>query len=271
MGSFPAPAIPADTQTLITGFTLLEELHRELDGARADVEQAVGGRPLCVQNCGKCCETNVPQATAIEAKYLFSQASLMPRSRDIRRRALGWIAEQHPNLRLHNKVVGRRYTAEEQRELYDDNKKIEHTGCPFLAPDKSCMVYEARPLVCRGYGATWAADPWCPRPLAPTETPERRMGIRPGGPRGQQLQRIRKALMVFLSQRAPEMLASSWFPTLVAREQDRDEVIALHREGKVADIKLAMGMRQPPIWHDDPETAPETIPLMEVATNGHRN
>lgn len=249
------------TTVVLEGYKVLEALHRELDGAQRDVEAATGGRPICVSNCGKCCERVVPGAMGIEVNYILSHLLTLPK--EVRQRAIGWMAHQHKGLKLHEKIKGRPYRQEEQAELAEDQRTLEASGCPFLAPDKSCMIHEVRPLVCRGYGVTLSADAYCPRPLHPTETTERRMGVAASGPRGTRIQALKGLLIKHLQKEAPDLLTRSWLPGLMARELDRAELLALQKEGKVADIKLAMSTRAPRLWRDQPEE--DTIPLMEVA------
>jgi len=246
---------------LLEAYRLLEGLHRELDAGQRELEIATGGRPLCVTNCGDCCVRSVPVAIAIEATYVLSHQPYLP-MRDIRQRALGWMGEHHPNLKLYEKIRGRPYRQEERAQLADDQATLEKTGCPFLARDKTCILHSLRPLVCRGYGVTWAADSYCPRPLHSTETSERRMGLGPSGPRGKRIQKLKGHLLAHLRTNAPDLLSCSWFPGLLAKEMGKEEVLALQREGKVADIKLAMGYRAPRLWRD--EAAEEIAPL-EVA------
>lgn len=248
---------------VVEGYQVLEALHQELDAAQRDVEAATGGRPICVANCGKCCENTVPGAMGIEVNYLLSHLAVLPKSKEIRDRALGWMAQPHPGLKLHEKIKGRPYRQEEQAELAEDQHTLQKGGCPFLAADKTCMVHAVRPLVCRGYGVTLSADSFCPRPLDPTETPERRKAIAPNGPRGTRIQGLKTLLTKHLQKNAPDLLARSWLPGLIARELDKEGLLALQKEGKIADIKLAMSTQAPRLWRDQPEE--DTIPLMEVA------
>lgn len=245
---------------VVEGYEVLEALHRELDGAQRDVEQATGGRPICVTGCGKCCETTVPSAMGIEVNYVISHLPMLPK--EVKQRALGWMAHQHKGLKLHEKIKGRPYRQDEQAELADDQRTLEASGCPFLADDKSCMIHEVRPLVCRGYGVTLAADAYCPRPLHPSETDERRMGVAPKGPRGTRIQQLKALLIRHLRKEAPDLTARSWLPGLMARELDKPGLLALQQAGQIADIKLAMSDQAPRLWRDQGDE--DTIPLMEV-------
>ena len=249
---------------VVEGYEVLQALHRELDGAQRDVEAATGGRPICVSGCGKCCETTVPSAMGIEVNYVISHLPTLPK--EVKQRALGWMAHQHKGLKLHEKIKGRPYRQDEQAALAEDQRTLEASGCPFLAPDKSCMIHEVRPLVCRGYGVTLSADAFCPRPLHPSETAERRMGIAPNGPRGKRIQGLKRLLQDHLRKQAPDLGIRSWLPGLVARELDKEGLLALQQEGQIADIKLASSNRAPRLWRDQPEE--DTIPLMEVAAGG---
>lgn len=244
-------------------YRLLETLHRELDEGQREVEAAAGGRPICVANCGKCCEQNVPVAMGIEASYLLSSVGQI-NLKAVRERALGWMTQRHPGVKLYEKIRGRAYQQEERAELAEDQRSVRQGGCPFLAADKSCTVHAVRPLICRSYGVTLAADAFCPRPLHPTETAETRLGIAPGTPRGKRIQALKARLARHLKANAPDLLPTSWLPGLVARDMDKEELLALQREGGVADIKLAMRSDPPRLWRDEGAPAIETIPLTEV-------
>ena len=257
-------APPERSVAMVEGFQLLEALHHELDAGQRELEQATGGRPICVSQCGKCCERTVPVATGIEVKYLLSQ---LPRfgAKNVKERALGWLVQNHEGLGLHNKIRGRPYRSEERAQLADDQRILSKAGCPFLAEDKSCTVHEARPLSCRSYGVTLAADAYCPRPLHPSETTERRMGVAPAGPRGKRIQAAKGRLLQHLKRSPPDLGASSWLPGLIARDLARQEVLSLQSEDRIADIKLAMTARAPRLWRDEEEKTIDTIPLQEVS------
>ena len=239
-------------------FGLLEALHRELYLAERELEFATGGRQLSVTNCGKCCQENVPMAMEIEVMYLLSH--LQPLPKEVRERAIRWVGENHNGLQLYDGIRGRVYHDEERAQLDEDAQVLAKTVCPFLTTDKQCMVRSHKPLVCRAYGVTLAPDP--------PETAETRMGISAGGPRGKRIQRLKAQLIDHLRRHAPDLLATSWFPGLLARALDKDSLLALQREGKVADIKLAMINHTPSLWRDESEQ--DTLPLTEVAAPRQR-
>ncbi|KKL90464.1 hypothetical protein LCGC14_1904420 [marine sediment metagenome] len=259
----------AKMQVLLGSFVLLDRLHSRLDRARRSVEIGTGGRPICITNCGVCCQRTVPAATQLEAEYVVSLLPLL-HGTEVRARALGWMVERHPGLQFWDKVHGRAYQAEEQRLLADDQQALERTRCPFLTVGQECMIYSARPLVCRAYGVTMAQDPECPRPLAPSETTRRRVGLGASGPLAKELLKIKGALVGQVkAQRAQSLLLTSWLPGLVALAVARDELIALRAEGLVADVKLALTTSTPRLWADEPQdTAPASagvIPVRELA------
>lgn len=248
--------------TLLEGYSLLERLYRALEEGERELEQARGGRPICVSACGLCCQRIVPMAMVIEVKYILSHLHMLP-GPEIKARALGWMAERHPGLILWEKVRGRPYRDEERRLLVDDQHTLERTACPFLTADKLCLLYRVRPLVCRAYGVTLPQDPWCPRPLHITETAERRMGVGPSGPLGKAIIKLKGALVGRLRQAgATNLLVSSWLPGLLARDLAREELISLQSEGKVADIKLALASVIPRLWTEEQDTP--VIPVHEV-------
>lgn len=159
MGQAIASKVPGNLEALIQRYNLLGIIHRSLDQGLCELEQTIG-RPICIENCGKCCEHNTPVVAKVEAQYVLSLVS--PGLRRAIDQALDWLEFNHSGLNDNH-----RHPAE----------VLQSKQCPFLESDKTCLIYAARPLVCRAYGVTIPQDDWCPRPLHYTESLSSRMII----------------------------------------------------------------------------------------------
>lgn len=88
--------------------------------------------PACKQGCSYCCHLNVD--------VLKSEINLL------------WKKVEKKLSLLQKAAI-----VEQARENYDIKHKLTHSErintrlvCPFLSPEKECLVYEDRPLSCRG-------------------------------------------------------------------------------------------------------------------------
>lgn len=158
------PVQKTETEAMFISFIALETLYREYDNARAELEASVG-KPICIDACGKCCENMTPVSSRLEAIYMLASASALPNYLDIKGKAEQWLTDQQ--IEFHD----------DPEALLSDFEALRHVGCPFLDADKTCMIYEYRPLACRSYGVIRSADIWCPRPLHYTEADNTRMII----------------------------------------------------------------------------------------------
>jgi len=239
--------------TMVQSFIKLEQVHRRLDDAAATVEQATG-RPICIEHCGKCCETHVPFAMDIEAHYLLGTMVGSPKWQDIKTRAFQWLIQKEPATLSFSRAQGRNLTDEEKTHIAWELEAVQSRPCPFLADDKSCLVHEARPLVCRAYGATAVADAWCPRPLAPNETPERRRIVTRLGNLGQAIKGAYQDLVNWTGQTSSDLLGVSFFPSLIARQTSREELRQQVNQDMVPNVKAVHLRREHDLFlHQDPD------------------
>lgn len=109
--------------------------------SRVTAEQP--GNLQCGKGCSLCCYGLFEIGSADVPTIAEGLASLHPmRRRKIVRRAAEIVADsRHPNLRE---------CSPEEKEAFFE--RTASTPCPNLDDSGACMMYEARPLVCRTFG-----------------------------------------------------------------------------------------------------------------------
>ena len=190
---------------MLRSFVALEALYSEYDKAQSELEGVIG-KPICIEACGRCCESMTPEVSRLEALYILAHASFLPTYQDLRDRAEQWLTDQQIELHDDPAAFGQDYQA------------LKHVGCPFLAEDKTCMVYNFRPLACRSYGVIRAADPWCPRPLHYTESDSNRMIIGQDTPRGFRIKAMINFIINYVKSWKPELSQVGLLPSFIAKE-----------------------------------------------------
>jgi len=212
---------------MVEALASLSRIHRVIDAETLTLETHLGV-PVCIPNCGKCCETVL--AHRIEADFAISAMIGEGKFHQMVSRCEGWLLERHKEAQIYEgPLVGivRAQIAEEWH-------KIINLPCLFLESDKSCLIYSGRPLVCRAFGVTHAPGPtpdFCPRPLGVGESQRRR-----GYVDSQQLQQEVKTLLAGLMDK--EWATSGWLPAIIYREACPDKYKALVADNKVASAKL---------------------------------
>jgi Fe-S-cluster containining protein len=159
----PVPAGPARPSDLLPACQALTELMVTL--GREAVE-ATGERVTCRAGCGACCRQLVPISEP-EARRLAQHVENLPEPRrtDIRRRfqearerlAAAGMVEQLANVE--------QFPYDAVLPFADDYFQL-GIACPFLE-EESCSIYAERPLICREYLVTSAAE-YCAHPTAET-------------------------------------------------------------------------------------------------------
>ena len=152
----------------------LRVIQREMEAGVLKLEAARGGIPICAEGCGRCCQTNVPKATGLEA---HAAVSTMAATEKVLQRAREWLTEPDERLTVYPEATPRvlggapntAFPAERMQQALREAALVESSGCPFLDEDKRCMVHNGRPLSCRAYGLTYAPDAFCERPLSQRE------------------------------------------------------------------------------------------------------
>jgi Fe-S-cluster containining protein len=117
-----------DGTTFAAALEGLNRIYERIEKAQAESRAAIAARGAalaCPEDCGSCCEGFVPDILPIEARYLA--AWLLRFSPELAARAIDWS----------DAVIGMA------------------PPCPFYEaarPDGHCVVYPARPLICRLFG-----------------------------------------------------------------------------------------------------------------------
>lgn len=138
----------------------LEKVHWGFSLA-ADAVEIGRGAPICVENCGLCCETT-PIVYGIEAEYLASWLLSKPDLfKDIMNRCRDWLTSRNRPWTYKARISEN----ELNTTLANEYRDVLNERCPFLADDKRCMVHFARPMACRAYGTTHMPNDWCKRPI----------------------------------------------------------------------------------------------------------
>lgn len=240
--SYPAPLARAEGHLRLFGG--LEQVHRLMDRGQRELEQ-YAHLPMCVENCGLCCVRTTPSAAMLEATYLAGSvvAAEPERLQWIRRRAFAWLQEEVEGLADAEELPpNQRLSKAQSDRLQADHTKLACGRCPFLTDDLRCGIHPWRPLACRGFGITSAADSWCPRPLMEDEAPNRRIRISPASDLGLLIQGSVTGLWRSMrQQRRSDLLKVGLFPTLVAETLDLAEVERLRDAGKIQPAKLGAG------------------------------
>ena len=206
-------------------FVEIEATHRAFVAAEKVLENTIGV-PICMPNCGKCCQMLSPVVWESEAKFIVSW--LLGQDTEYRERVLsaceGWLLDRDPRVPTYG--YSGILTQEQQDKLRPEvdfltgaaptaltGGKSDALPCPFLASDKGCTVHEARPLACRAYGVTHVPAPACPRPLSKMESLDSRAHISENSTLGQQLVKMVGATVEH--SHIAGMLGSMFLPTAI--------------------------------------------------------
>lgn len=173
----PKQTKQADALALVAAFKNLEEMYNRLDVLGYELEAQIGV-PICMPDCGKCCQWECVSATGLEVRYIVSW--LLSQPREFRRKTLSrceaWLLDKDPYLRTYSGVYKKGDKADVWAKLQPEVEHLIHNvngvGCPLLGKDKRCTIHAARPFACRVYGVTRLPDYACPRPLGVGEAKE---------------------------------------------------------------------------------------------------
>lgn len=160
---------------------ILDEIHFELDLAGIYLRKVMK-HPLCVPNCGKCCEINSITIKGVEARYIayWLKKQKPEVQKNVVDRCRKWLFEDFEK-------VGTKWglgTVGMPPNVIDQvNQEIswlsQKSGCPMMNENKQCVIYPARPLVCQAYGVTRVVPATiCPRPPSNFEPEDHRMYVK---------------------------------------------------------------------------------------------
>lgn len=159
----------------------LEEIYRLFDRAKEKLVKIIGV-PICIPNCGKCCEVNNITCKGVEARY--AALWVMKQKPEFQKRIIdiceSWLLEKDDKLGtyygLGTSGMDSKVLDQVRGEALYISLKL---PCPFLTEDKKCLIYPVRPMACRAYGVTRiVSQDVCPRPPGKKETPVYRAFLR---------------------------------------------------------------------------------------------
>ena len=222
----------------------LEAIHKAFDAA---AQQVVNTRqaPICVQGCGKCCIDNSVIAQGVEADYAMSwlagQPQLHKRVMDACRE---WLTRPGQGKYSYGKGLNMEWFRSKagQHEM----QMAAHEPCPFLDPDKTCLIHYARPLVCRAYGVTHQA-PDCIKPRGVNETLESEAWFDADYPAFQtsdgQMVSLKRIVQSFTRKIKEPRYAREGFLYFQMMERFyAKELAGLLDDGQIPIVKVAVGM-----------------------------
>jgi len=218
---------------MVASFSLLDKIFAGFEGAARDLQAAIGV-PICISNCGKCCEVNVPLVRDIEAKYAVSWILGNGLVDKVAERCEGWLLDRMSALTSYGIKPGAipEGLLPGLREEWD---YVAHrTPCPMLLEDKSCLIYGARPMVCRAAGVTTAMPVGCPRPLGYGESLT--SFARAGGPGVEEIKRNVSELLRTAENQT--WLISSFLPTALYMSLRPQKFAAYIEDSKIATAKI---------------------------------
>lgn len=163
------PVMPADFIERLEGLGTLDKIHAGFaEAARLLSQQA--GISLCVDKCGRCCETVTNLLVyGIEAEFLVGYLVGQPGRpiANVKARCYEWLTRREPGLT---------YKLKPSQTIEDLNDEFRMLVAPGTRPcvmldesTKRCTIHGGRPMVCRAYSVTHMPNDWCLRPRSPLE------------------------------------------------------------------------------------------------------
>jgi Fe-S-cluster containining protein len=215
---------------MLQEFLGLRQIHKYLDETQAHLVKQLGV-PVCIPDCGKCCQDNCVTIYSIEASLILSYVIGDGRTKVVDW-CRGWLLEKHTAATTYTGIP----YGVVSKQLKHEWDALVRTPCPMLTEDKKCYIHMMRPLVCRAYGVTRDAGIGCPRPIGKGESVNSRGYI--GGDAGDYLEDEVNKFFGKMRTEHPDYAKVGFLPTMIfrqAREQEFRELIA---ENKIASAKL---------------------------------
>ena len=161
-----------------TEIETLEEIHGLFDKAAKSLEREIGV-PICVPDCGKCCEVNTVYVRPAEVHLVAIWLQRRPQLRDLITKKLeAWLLSKDEGLTVYRGMGTGAMNAEQLDQVRIEGAYVQRlTPCPFLDENKKCLIHDVRPLVCRAFGVTRVTSQDCPRPLGKYEKNDYRAWI----------------------------------------------------------------------------------------------
>lgn len=211
---------------LVKRFAKLEGIYGLYEQAEQELVGVIGV-PVCMANCGKCCEHNTVLPWGIEvehiASYLLAEPVLMKKVLD---RCEEWLRYND------GPVPSVKKLRSNPKSLMERVHRLTAGPCPLLE-NHSCLIYKVRPAACQAFGVTTYPRN-CPRPVGYGETIETRAYNRGMG------LAISEAMDSLLLEAAGDAndVTVGFLPTLIMSRLKAREFAGLVDSGKVDPIKL---------------------------------
>lgn len=216
---------------MIGTFLWLRRIHKGFDNAAICLEEVIKS-PICIPQCGKCCEANNPLWTTIEAIHAISVLTGRASISKMTSIAEGWLLENNHQL-TYDGMVESYVLAKAPEKLVSEWQSLITTQCPFLSQDKTCLIHEVRPLSCRAYGVTRDVNGICPRPLGLHESLSQMM-IVDGTPLRKEIGKFRE----HCKEKNPAWMKSSFVATMLYRAAKPDRFKELISRNVIPSAKL---------------------------------
>ena len=234
------PAPPAALESLMA----ISQLHRAYEGAAKLLEDRLG-TPLC-ERCGKCCEGNTPFAYGVEAANAVSRLIGQGKSYTMQRRIEGWLLEKHRECTVYEPLRANKMTWGLDSKIQEEALALSRVQCPFYE-ERSCILYDMRPIVCRAYGVTRVIQ-GCSRRLGQGESLSHRLILT--GPPVEALKAARLRVLALVPK--PTWRLSGFFPTLIFALMWPESYRKMVSDGLVASAKLVMTEPSMAVCEDTP-------------------
>ena len=220
-------------------YRLFDQLHRELEKFLKT--------PICIA-CGACCEVNNLGINAVEAKYI---ANWLSRQKpDFQRKIFSicesWLTDRikrdGQNMLVVNGGIGTSLLKDEgiDRVLLESKWLTFRTPCPMLENSR-CLIYPARPTVCRAFGVTRTASPKvCKRPPAPDkgEVGDIRFYIKEDHPKAVKVRENLERINSIIENSDYYLKQTLFIPTFIMLEMRPQRLYAMLYENEIPSAKL---------------------------------
>jgi Fe-S-cluster containining protein len=226
-------------EALIKRLNLVEAVRGLYQQAQNELEARIG-IPVCMPNCGQCCETVMVWGIEVEsiASSLVGQERLL---NDVMDRCEAWLAKRNGH------IYSPKQLAENTPVLLERAHELMTGRCPLLSEDLKCLIYQERPLSCRAFGVT-SYPRRCPRPCGLGESGSTRaynQGMAPV------IKEALKQLLVHCSEDRFSV-TTGFLPTLLMSRLRAQRFAGMVDSGKVDPVKLVRGyMTSPTILSQD--------------------
>lgn len=212
----------------IEAFIRLHGIQKGFEGVAGELEKLIQ-TPICVDNCGLCCEVNTPRWTALEAMNAITVLAGNGTLDEALKRAEDWLIRKDVATSYEGLLAG----CYVPPKINAEYTAISQTPCPMLTDEKKCLVHAARPLACRAYGVTRSCSGFCPRPAGKGEPVTDRMYMK-----CPELRADIEALWKEAKEINPRFIIQGFMPTMLFRAGREAKFYELAYDNKIASAKI---------------------------------